>query len=72
MLLDLKGSKLQDPGASKARNKFFQLQPDPEAITWASPDTCRAGRVGSMALPPATCDSPVPSLPWFPDSPLPT
>lgn len=73
MLLNLKGSKVPDPRALKTRNKskvVFQLQLDPEAITWASPDKCKAGRVGSLALPPAICDSPVPSLPWFPDSPL--
>lgn len=48
------------------------LHPSPEAITWASPDRCRAGRVGSVVLPSAICDSPFPSLRWFPDSPLPT
>lgn len=38
------------------------LHPSPEAITWASPDRCRAGRVGSVVLPPAICDSHFPSL----------
>lgn len=66
--LGLERSELQNPGALKTWNKSkiaLQLHPNPEAIIWASPDKCRAGRVGLWPYPQLT-------HPFLPSSAFPT
>lgn len=70
LLLDLKRTgQTVGPGALKTRNRFkvvFQLQHDPEATTWASPDTARLEGWGPKPYPQLFVTHPSLPSPGFP------